>query len=556
MNPLYIDVSDEVTTVIERLKDAPEKEIALVVPKGAVLLQSIVNLKLVRKAAKEAGKELTVITTDRIGRNLAAQAGIANLAHLDAPTSSEIITEPAVDMVGGIKVHRYYYDENDKANMETEPSTAAIEPIIPLAPSAEVLVQDDESAPITVRNFSTPITTSSIEIIRPRSALAPIIIESSTIPTIPKRRSALPFLTFLLLLLLLAGTAVAVSYFPKTTIAVSVPGTSWTKTYAVQAKVGQSVDSSHLASASYLTANQNDSLTFQATGTKDVGTLAHGTATLSYIQDSTPQLVPAGTVFSANGIAFTTDQAVTVPGAKVVNATPTAGTANVAITASQSGTDGNLTSTPATVAGFKMYGQVGQTSGGTTQLVPVITQTDIANAKQQLQDKLQAELAITLAKNPANHPPVTDSAKTDTFILSGFGVTPSAGTQIATGTVTASGTTKRLVYDPAQLDSTIKQLATKDTAGLVSVTTNVQVSNVDLTNGVIALSITASGVIIPTINTELIRTQTTGKSIDNATSLIQGIVSGATVTVSQNPHWWPIKRIPFSDKYVSVHAQQ
>ena len=37
MQPIYIETSDEITTVIERLKEAEGSEVALVVPKGAIL---------------------------------------------------------------------------------------------------------------------------------------------------------------------------------------------------------------------------------------------------------------------------------------------------------------------------------------------------------------------------------------------------------------------------------------------------------------------------------------------------------------------------------------
>jgi hypothetical protein len=45
---IYIDIEDDITAVIERVKGSPEKLIALVPPKGAAL-QSVVNLKLLKE---------------------------------------------------------------------------------------------------------------------------------------------------------------------------------------------------------------------------------------------------------------------------------------------------------------------------------------------------------------------------------------------------------------------------------------------------------------------------------------------------------------------------
>ena len=43
---IYVDVDDEITSVIEKLRDAKHKIVALVLPKRATMLQSIVNMKL------------------------------------------------------------------------------------------------------------------------------------------------------------------------------------------------------------------------------------------------------------------------------------------------------------------------------------------------------------------------------------------------------------------------------------------------------------------------------------------------------------------------------
>src|SRR4051812_48405751 len=137
MHPVYVDTGDEITTVIERLKESPEAAVALVVPKGASLVQSIVNLKLAKRAAEEAGKTLVVVTTDKIGRNLAAQIGLASAGTLEeagqpagaaAPAAVDGDAEPAV--IDGVKVRRYY-DENAPAETAAPEDGPTPEPIIP-----------------------------------------------------------------------------------------------------------------------------------------------------------------------------------------------------------------------------------------------------------------------------------------------------------------------------------------------------------------------------------------------------------------------------------------
>ncbi len=62
---VYIDVEDEITAVIDKVVNAKHKIVALVLPKRATVFQSPVNMKLLKKAAKSANKNLVLITSDK-----------------------------------------------------------------------------------------------------------------------------------------------------------------------------------------------------------------------------------------------------------------------------------------------------------------------------------------------------------------------------------------------------------------------------------------------------------------------------------------------------------
>ena len=95
---LYIDVEDDITAIIGKVKASPEKIVALVPPKRAGVLQSAVNLKLIQRAASAKGKHLVLITHDRSLASLAAGAAIPvaktlssrpELAKIKAPDMTE-----------------------------------------------------------------------------------------------------------------------------------------------------------------------------------------------------------------------------------------------------------------------------------------------------------------------------------------------------------------------------------------------------------------------------------------------------------------------------------
>ncbi|MGZ6004632.1 MAG: hypothetical protein ACXWLH_00615, partial [Candidatus Saccharimonadales bacterium] len=61
---IYIDVDDEITSIVGKLRDADHKILALVLPKRMATLQSIVNMKLLKRTADEAGKKIVLITSE------------------------------------------------------------------------------------------------------------------------------------------------------------------------------------------------------------------------------------------------------------------------------------------------------------------------------------------------------------------------------------------------------------------------------------------------------------------------------------------------------------
>lgn len=73
---IYVEIDDEVTVIFDRIKNIRKKEILLVVPKKALLFQSVVNLRILKKKLIERDKKLIIVTADENGKHLAAQVGI------------------------------------------------------------------------------------------------------------------------------------------------------------------------------------------------------------------------------------------------------------------------------------------------------------------------------------------------------------------------------------------------------------------------------------------------------------------------------------------------
>jgi hypothetical protein len=88
---LFVELDEELTSIFERVETLPYKEIYLVVPKRAVLLQSMVNLKILKQKLADVDKNMAIITNDTNGMKLAHQAEVRVFDHwsVDDKTKKE-----------------------------------------------------------------------------------------------------------------------------------------------------------------------------------------------------------------------------------------------------------------------------------------------------------------------------------------------------------------------------------------------------------------------------------------------------------------------------------
>ena len=81
---VYVDVEDDITTVIDKVEEASEKIVALVLPKRASVLQSTVNMRLLKRAADKVEKTVVLITSDEALLPLAGIVGLHTAKNLQS----------------------------------------------------------------------------------------------------------------------------------------------------------------------------------------------------------------------------------------------------------------------------------------------------------------------------------------------------------------------------------------------------------------------------------------------------------------------------------------
>ncbi len=73
---VYLDIDDEITSAVARLRSLKEERIALTLPHGSRLATSRINFRLLAREAAKRKKTLEIVTGDASARALAASAGL------------------------------------------------------------------------------------------------------------------------------------------------------------------------------------------------------------------------------------------------------------------------------------------------------------------------------------------------------------------------------------------------------------------------------------------------------------------------------------------------
>ena len=72
---ITIGLEDDFFEILDKIATVSSAEVVLVVPKGALLFDDLINLMELKKRTSAAGKNIAILTSDRQGIDFARQAG-------------------------------------------------------------------------------------------------------------------------------------------------------------------------------------------------------------------------------------------------------------------------------------------------------------------------------------------------------------------------------------------------------------------------------------------------------------------------------------------------
>ena len=86
---IYIDIDEEITGIIDRIRKEGAADIFLVGPKNAMLTQGLLNLKLLKKEAEQLKKNVMLVTNDKQAAKVVERAGLTTVAKAPENLSEE-----------------------------------------------------------------------------------------------------------------------------------------------------------------------------------------------------------------------------------------------------------------------------------------------------------------------------------------------------------------------------------------------------------------------------------------------------------------------------------
>ena len=529
---IYIDVDDDVTAIIGKIKKAKEKIVAIVPPKRTGNLQSAVNLRLLDRMARADKKQLVLITSNQALIALAANASIPVAKNLQSkPEIAEIaaiIADDEDDIIDGSELpigdHASSFKINDGTrSLARDPRSSAM----------EVIDIDNDS------NVTGPISATSAGTGYAARTAAKNGRGKVKIPNFNnfRKRFFIGIAGGIALVALLVWMFV---FAPAATVIVTASTTAAPVSSTV--KLGGTAATDFKAGIVKSVAQQEKkdvSIDFDATGTKDLGTPATGTVKFSTNNISNlGTTIPTGTqLTTTSGLVFRTNNAVTI---SISNATG----AKVDVTAGDNGTDyndatGSLSGAPSGIS----TSFVAASSGGTSKIVKVASADDIERAKGLLIGQpTDAEKKLLASKFIADEKIIDSSFTIDRADPISV---PALNTEASTGKakLTISTTYTIYAFSKADLDSYLNsslEQQIKNEGGQKIYNTGIDkvgLSNFRKEGETLSVAVTATGQIGPKINEEAIKQQVKGKIYGEVQAALQSIDGIKNVDVKFSYFW-------------------
>lgn len=552
---IYLEQDEEITSVIDKIKNLDAKSIVLLVPKNAAIIQSIVNLKILKKEAQNLQKEIALVTQDKIGRNLASQAGLTVYDSTQSarpvvasappePETSETIEldlSPKNDLIFGPKVKVHHYDIQEK----TPTSKISISAIkanfgrdLKKLPDQEESLAYQEKSPWQ----KTPIS----QLVKKESKTS---------------RSKIIF--FSLLLLALVGL---LYYFPQAVISINLQSQMMEKEINILAdnninKINQFNNS---IPGELLEVENESSQSLNATGIQEIGDKSEGIVILINGTGDNQTVEQGAELKAASGQVFLAKEAVTVPKATASvdssgNVTKTSGRVSLKVQANQAGESYNITAASFTVSSnSKLMAESTETmQGGLSKKITIVSQNDLDNAKASMLEEQSAKNLEQIINKAGEQKIISDSLENE---LLSYSADKKQGEESSTFQATIKVKSRLISYWEKDFREIIVKALSQEIAVnqelLLTSQDEIVIKSTqnDYSMGKINILSSVKTNVVSKIDEAELKNTLSGKKTEFALEQIRRMPGVSSVSLVIKPSWWS-KSLPKLSKNIFIKKE-
>lgn len=549
MKVIYLDIDEEITAVIDKIKKTKGFDLALVIPKRSVLTQSIVNLKLLRKQIHAVGKNVVVVVSEKTAYNLAKRAGLDVRSDIPVGGSSDdslenLQEEIAIDArsdirpqkkskvvtdLDEIEVHTYLEDEKEKQSPKK------------LVQSIETELEDDDQE------------------------LKKSLSEKLDKPVFIPRLGLKLFFAFLGVSFLVAGLIFFV-LLPKAEITIQPEKEQYISTIDVVVESERDdFDQANntLPGELIFFEDITEAKTFETTTDKNVSTKARGQVTVFNSFSSDPQPLVANTRFqSADGRVYRLVQDASISGATIEGGQAVPGTTTVTVEADEPGSDFNIDAGGLTIPGLTpakqqdIFGEIqSPISGGEEKTVRVLGEEDIDRAIEELSAPLYDQLSEKVRSKVSEDAFFFEEALKKEVIERTLSA--EVNSEVEEFEISAKVRLSTIVFDRALLEQIVEndvQGAVSDNKRLIDSSINSGVSaelqNFDFESKRMGLLIKIEKTLYYVLDENLIRQEVQGKTQEEIETYLSESANIESFSVLLWPFW--VNKAPGIDKKVEI----
>lgn len=512
---IYVDVDDDITSVIAKIKNSKEEYIKLVPPKRQGFMQSSVTMKLIKRTAAKVKKRVSIITTDKALLTLAATIGVFVAKNLQSePVMLEkpelaTVAKNIDDVIEGEDV-----DVNDYKDTSD----------IPVDKDIEISLRKNRDDGETEGEKPEP----------PKKA-----------PDFNKFRKRV-FIFDGVGVLLIAFLVWAIVFAPHAEIIIIANTTNEKVQQTVQIGDKLTTDPATSTIKSVVKSGEkNASVDGIATGERNDGTKAGGTVDLESASFGTCMSLAINGIAAGTGVTLSGKDFVTTVAAAFSPGGSGCVANGITIEAVLPGDGYNIGSGSGAVAGFSTVSANGSTSGGTTKMVKFVQSSDIKIAQEKFQNDNQDDFKNDLTKElSGEYIVISQSFKvttSDPVASPGLNETTSDGkfklTVKTVYSLEAVGRTEIKAYLEKVLDTKAKGLNQQKVydygVGEASLTNYMHTDD----KKPATITLFATGKIGPNIDLEKVKEEVAGKKAMEIMELLKRVNGVTDVDVKLSPFW-------------------